>query len=131
MSTPLPPLTEADLAAMERHCTTQAWPAHVWERIVWKMVCRQCDAEAMPAAVNEGAAWLPPHCRRRAEPLSPSSALRLVAEVRRLRAALTSIRREEGRVCPEFELCDHAACRSSHAAWEIADAALGGERSER
>jgi hypothetical protein len=38
--------------------------------------------------------------------------------------ALKKIRDEEGRVCEEFEICKHTACRSSYAAWEIADRAL-------
>lgn len=38
--------------------------------------------------------------------------------------ALELIRRDEGKVCPEFELCTHAACNSSYAAWAIADEAL-------
>lgn len=32
--------------------------------------------------------------------------------------------KEQGRVCAEFEICTHESCRSSHAAWEIADKAL-------
>lgn len=38
--------------------------------------------------------------------------------------ALQKIKAEEGRVCTEFEICKHAACRSSYAAWAIADRAL-------
>lgn len=38
--------------------------------------------------------------------------------------ALVEIKRDQGRVCPEFETCRHEACTSSYAAWAIADAAL-------
>lgn len=47
--------------------------------------------------------------------------------IQRLRQALQRIRNEEGRVCEDFELCRHPACRSSYAAWAIADAALRGK----
>lgn len=42
----------------------------------------------------------------------------------RYRAALEEIRRDAGRVCARFGLCDHDACISSYAAWVIADKAL-------
>lgn len=91
MSTTMPPLTKEFLAALERHCTMQEWPTHDWEPIAWQgatvMVCRQCEAEAGPTAVAENAGWLPPRCIHEAEPLDPSSALRLIAEIRRLRSA--------------------------------------------
>ena len=38
--------------------------------------------------------------------------------------ALLRIRNEEGKVCKDFDLCDHASCRSSYSAWLIADQAL-------
>lgn len=38
--------------------------------------------------------------------------------------ALYEIKREQGKVCSNFELCEHAACRSSYASWAIADKAL-------
>ncbi len=47
---------------------------------------------------------------------------------KRLHSALVEIKRECGQVCPEFETCDHAACRSSYTAWTIADKALSEER---
>jgi len=47
------------------------------------------------------------------------------AEADRYRAALEEIRRDQGKVCAEFELCTHPACQSSYASWAIADAALG------
>lgn len=56
---------------------------------------------------------------------------RLVAENDALRAALTQIRDSEGKVCEEYETCEHASCRSSYAAWAIADAALAPARGER
>lgn len=40
-----------------------------------------------------------------------------------LRSALAQIK-TLGRVCPEFEICQHPACADSSAAWLIADAAL-------
>ena len=52
------------------------------------------------------------------------------AEVERLRAALERIKRDCGRVCDEFELCQHRACQSSYEAWAIADAGLQGETPE-
>ena len=42
----------------------------------------------------------------------------------RYRAALEEIKRDQGRVCAEFELCTHAACQSSYSSWAIADKAL-------
>lgn len=41
-----------------------------------------------------------------------------------LRDALREIRDKCGRVCDNYELCDHRACASSYNAWAIADAAL-------
>ncbi len=41
-----------------------------------------------------------------------------------LRRALEEIKRDQGRVCENFELCMHTACQSSYAAWAIADKAL-------
>ena len=38
--------------------------------------------------------------------------------------ALKKIKKEEGRVCCNFELCTHSACSSSYGAWAIADEAL-------
>ena len=52
--------------------------------------------------------------------------LALRAENARLEGALQEIRRDQGVVCWNFELCDHVGCASSYASWAIADAALGG-----
>ena len=38
--------------------------------------------------------------------------------------ALKEIRNKEGKVCDNFELCRHRACRSSYSSWMIADKAL-------
>lgn len=38
--------------------------------------------------------------------------------------ALELIKKNQGKVCQEFELCDHISCGSSYASWAIADAAL-------
>jgi hypothetical protein len=50
----------------------------------------------------------------------------LEAHVSMLERALREIRTEQGKVCQEFETCDHIACRSSYTAWVIADTALLG-----
>jgi uroporphyrinogen decarboxylase len=42
---------------------------------------------------------------------------------------LAEIKRDCGAVCPDFETCDHAACRSSYAVWHIADVALEAKES--
>jgi hypothetical protein len=44
--------------------------------------------------------------------------------------ALERVKAEGGKVCAEFEFCQHVACMSSYAAWSIADAALKGETPE-
>jgi hypothetical protein len=41
-----------------------------------------------------------------------------------LRAALNEIKSEQGKVCADYETCDHVACRSSYTSWTIADQAL-------
>lgn len=41
-----------------------------------------------------------------------------------LKNALIEIRDKEGRVCAEFEICNHESCQSSYRAWEIADRTL-------
>lgn len=46
---------------------------------------------------------------------------------RTARQALERIKTEEGKVCPEFQICEHESCRSSYAAWAIADEALTGD----
>lgn len=40
------------------------------------------------------------------------------------RMALEEIRTNYGKVCQEFELCEHPACASSYGAWAVADEAL-------
>ena len=52
---------------------------------------------------------------------------RALARERKLREALTEIKRDQGKVCENFELCTHAACQSSYASWAIANAALADE----
>lgn len=49
----------------------------------------------------------------------------LAAERDRYRRALESIREHEGKVCDQYELCEHRACQSSYGAWSYADGALG------
>ena len=38
--------------------------------------------------------------------------------------ALETIKRDEGKVCEQYETCTHLACSSSYSAWAIADATL-------
>ena len=38
--------------------------------------------------------------------------------------ALLQIKREEGKVCDQYEICEHRSCQSSYGAWAIADRAL-------
>ena len=40
------------------------------------------------------------------------------------KAALEEIKRDQGRVCENYELCRHISCSSSYSAWAIADKAL-------
>lgn len=44
-----------------------------------------------------------------------------------MRRALEIIHEHYGHVCKDFELCQHAGCRDSCAAWMVALAALRGE----
>ena len=46
-------------------------------------------------------------------------------------AALQQIKDEEGKVCDQYEICEHRACQSSYGAWAIADAALARLRAEQ
>jgi len=48
----------------------------------------------------------------------------LLAERKRLREALEEIRRVQGKVCDQFEICHHRACESSFSSWAIADTTL-------
>jgi len=41
-----------------------------------------------------------------------------------LRHACEQIKQDGGKVCPEYEVCNHAACESSYFAWAAADQAL-------
>ena len=52
------------------------------------------------------------------------------AEIARLTAALQRIKDHSGKVCAEFETCEHNACQASFTAWSIADAALKGHTLE-
>lgn len=52
--------------------------------------------------------------------------LYLQRQIWRLQEALANIRENEGKVCAEYELCTHPACKSSYAAWAIASKALEG-----
>lgn len=49
-----------------------------------------------------------------------------MTEEERLKQFLLEIHMHQGRVCENYELCKHAACRSNHQTWELADAALQG-----
>ena len=48
----------------------------------------------------------------------------LLAEVAALREVLQEIRDNEGKVCEEYEICTHPACRSSYESWRRAAEAL-------
>lgn len=48
----------------------------------------------------------------------------LIVKVKKYKQALETIKKESGVVCANFELCKHASCKSSAAAWLIADKAL-------
>jgi hypothetical protein len=50
----------------------------------------------------------------------------LTGQVEQYGRALMVIRERLGQVCENYEVCDHRACQASHAAWEVADAALTG-----
>jgi hypothetical protein len=88
----------------------------------WQWACTRCLADVLGdiaefwlATQNRGPRWDDEDVR----PVCLDAGL--------LWAALAKIRDEEGKVCPDFELCTHDACRSSYSAWAIADAALKGE----
>lgn len=82
MSTTTPPLTEAELAGIEAYCTPQVMPEHAWGSDSPASPYRYCRHCLRP----EVKYYEPCVCE--ALPLDAPSALRLVAEVRRLRAAL-------------------------------------------
>ena len=46
------------------------------------------------------------------------------AAASKYKAALEEIKRDQGRVCENYELCRHISCSSSYSAWAIADKAL-------
>ena len=46
------------------------------------------------------------------------------AAASKFKAALEEIKRDQGRVCENYELCRHISCSSSYSAWAIADKAL-------
>jgi hypothetical protein len=58
-----------------------------------------------------------------AEVLAPARKA-AAARIAALEEALQEIKTTQGKVCDNFELCTHVACRSSYASWAIADAAL-------
>ena len=49
-----------------------------------------------------------------------------MTEEERLREFLLAIHMDQGKVCPDYDTCQHVACASNHATWELADAALQG-----
>ena len=46
------------------------------------------------------------------------------AAASKYKAALEEIKRDQARVCENYELCRHTSCSSSYSAWAIADKAL-------
>jgi hypothetical protein len=49
---------------------------------------------------------------------------KLIKENQEFQEALKEIRDKEGRVCPNYEICEHESCRSSYTSWAIATKAL-------
>lgn len=52
----------------------------------------------------------------------------LQKENHNFRVALETIRAYYGKVCKDFEICQHPACRSSYGAWAVADETLHGRK---
>ena len=46
------------------------------------------------------------------------------AEVEKLKEALQEIRDKKGKVCAEYETCEHPACASSYESWALAHRVL-------
>ncbi len=53
-----------------------------------------------------------------------------MSEAERLKAFLMRIHESEGKVCQDYDICEHVACASSYGAWAYADAALSGQTLE-
>ncbi len=53
-----------------------------------------------------------------------------MSEAERFKAFLVVIHKNEGKVCPDYDICSHTACASSYAAWAYSDAALNGQTLE-
>ncbi len=49
---------------------------------------------------------------------------KVLASAPDLLEALEQIRIHQGKVCEEYDLCSHIACKSSYSAWVIADKAI-------
>ena len=50
----------------------------------------------------------------------------MLGETETFKKALVEIKKEQGKVCPEFEICKHESCQSSYSSYAIADEALRG-----
>jgi hypothetical protein len=55
----------------------------------------------------------------RARELRDAEAIARIAE-----EALAAIKRDYGKVCDEYEICEHIACHSASCSWMVADEAL-------
>src|SRR6185437_9669132 len=122
MTTPANPLTDDEIKHFiaDAEAVTQQGP---WYPNVWYVCC----AGELVARCESGAALDLRHIAN----LCPFYAIPLLRELlplrsahARLAGALQEIRRDQGRVCDGFDLCDHLACASSDASWVIADRAL-------
>lgn len=106
---------KADIKAMREKIDTQA--AEITRLRSMIVYARQGPASAVDSIL--------------ADALDGVNGAENVTEIRgereRLRESLETIKTQYGKVCPEFELCEHESCQSSCGAWLVADAALNGE----
>ena len=52
------------------------------------------------------------------------------ARIRELEDALRKIKDTQGKVCKDYQICQHTSCSSSYSSWAIADNALS-EKSDK
>ena len=53
------------------------------------------------------------------------------ARIRELEDALREIKDTQGKVCKNYEICQHISCSSSYSSWAIADKALSEKSSQK
>jgi len=56
--------------------------------------------------------------------LNRANMIKLVSDNRILLQAVSNIRKNEGRVCEGYEMCEHNSCGSSYNSWAIASKAI-------